>query len=129
MRSIKNRSGLALGAIVALIAGLFGGIPAQAANESAPVIAPTVGTGNSVLITDAFELVTREGSGQSGGATWSYYIVTSTTSANLKVGLGSTTSSYTDTLATTVSGLIGYVTTAAGEKYLQLSLDENTSNS
>lgn len=127
MRLNRNRSGLALGAVVALIAGLFGVSPAQAANESAPVITPTVGTGYSILITDGFELSTRLGSGQAGSGTWSYYIVTSTTSADLVVGMGTTTSSYTNTLINTVSGLIGYKETTAGQKYLKLSLANKTS--
>jgi len=132
MRSLKNRSGLALGAIVALVASLFGSIPAaQAANETAPVIIPTVGTGNSVLITDDFQLITRQGSGQAGTNTWSYHIVVSTNSANLQVGLGdvtaSTASDYTDTALNSISALVGWKETSAANTKLRLSLAGKTS--
>ena len=128
MRKTQNRTGLALGAVIALVAGLFITTPAaQAANESAPVTTATVGTGQSVLITDAFELYTRLGSGQSGSGTWSYEIVASTTSADVVIGIGTTTSSYVNTLINTVSGLIGWQETAAGENYLKVNLANKTS--
>jgi len=128
MRKTQNRTGLALGAVIALISGLFISVPAaQAANESAPVTSATVGTGQSVLITDAFELYTRLGSGQSGSGTWSYEIVASTTSANVVIGMGTTTSSYTDVAINTVSGLIGWHETTANQNYLQVSLNGKTS--
>lgn len=129
MRTNKNRSGLALGSIVALVAGLFTAAPAAvAATETAPVITPTVGTGTAIINSDGFELVTRLGASQGGSGTWSYHIVQSTTSqGSLKVGLGSTTSSYTDTNINSTSATVGWINTAAGQKFLKLSLAGATS--
>ena len=132
MRSKEKRSGLALGAVVALLAGLFGGVPAaQAANENAPVITPTVGTGYGVLVTDDFQLFTRLGSGQAGSDTWSYEISKSTTSANLIVEMGpagaSTASDYVRASLYSSSALVGWTDSAAIHSQLRLYLDGTTS--
>jgi len=132
MRSKENRSGLALGAVVALIAGLFGGVPAaQAVNENAPVIGPTVGTGYGVLVTDDFQLFTRLGSGQAGSDTWSYQITRSTTSANLMVYMGaagaSTASDYVRASLASESSLVGWTDSAAIHSQLRIYLDGTTS--
>jgi len=68
MQKIKDKSGLALGAIVSLIASLFVGVvgvsPAAAATETAAVITP-IGAGplteNTIVITEPFETFTRYG--------------------------------------------------------------------
>jgi len=133
MRTTKNRSGLAIGAIVALIAGFFGSVPAaSAATETAPVIVPSVGTGNTVLVTDDFVLSTRHGASQASSGTWSYYIEASTTSANLLVATGiasaATASDYTRVNTVSVSGLASYhITTATTQTRLWLKLDGKTS--
>ena len=76
MQKIKDKSGLALGAIVSLIASLFVGVvgvsPASAATETAAVITP-IGAGplteNTIVITEPFETFTRYGSSVVGVAT------------------------------------------------------------
>ena len=76
MQKIKDKSGLALGAIVSLIASLFVGVvgvsPASAATETAAVITP-LGAGplteNTIVITEPFETFTRYGSSVVGVAT------------------------------------------------------------
>jgi len=71
MQEIKRKSGLALGAVLALVASMFVVTPvAQAAPvETAAVISPT-GAGatsaNTMLITEDFELRVRYGTGVSG---------------------------------------------------------------
>jgi len=72
MLQIKNKSGLALGAIVALVGSLFIAAPSQAAPvETAAVLTPTGSdavTANSMLVTEDFELRLRYGSSVIGAA-------------------------------------------------------------
>jgi hypothetical protein len=75
MQKIKDKSGLALGAIVSLIASLFVGVvgvsPAAATNETSAVITP-LGAGplteNTILITEPFETLMRYGTGVAAGS-------------------------------------------------------------
>jgi hypothetical protein len=62
MQKNKNRKGLALGAIFALVASTFASLPAQA-NESAVVVFPTTGleTQTTMLADEAFDLSFRFG--------------------------------------------------------------------
>jgi trimeric autotransporter adhesin len=65
MQINKNRKGLALGAVFALVASLFvASAPAQA-NEDAAVIFPTSGTASqtTMLITEQFDFTLRYGTG------------------------------------------------------------------
>jgi hypothetical protein len=94
MLKIKNKSGLALGAIFALVGSLFTVAPAQAAAvETAAVLTPTGSdavSANSMLVTEDFELRLRYGSsvigatadGSSGSGTISnarvHFLVNST---------------------------------------------------
>ena len=71
MQKIKSKTGLALGAIIALVGSMFAvTVPAQAAPvESAAVISPTgagADSANEMLITERFELRVRYGSGVIG---------------------------------------------------------------
>jgi len=70
MLKIKNKSGLALGAIFALVGTLFTVAPAQAAPvETAAVLTPTGSdavSANSMLVTEDFELRLRYGSSVTG---------------------------------------------------------------
>ena len=72
MLKIKNKSGLALGAIFALVGTLFTVAPAQAAPvETAAVLTPTgsdAASANTMLITEDFELRLRYGSSATGAA-------------------------------------------------------------
>ena len=72
MLQIKNKTGLALGAIVALVGSLFIAVPSQAAPvETAAVLTPTGSdavTANSMLVTEDFELRLRYGSSVIGAA-------------------------------------------------------------
>ena len=77
MQKNKNRHGLALGAVFAMVASLLVTSPAQAADETTAVIYPTTGlaTQTTILGTEAFDLSIRFGTGV--GA--SYRDLTSTT--------------------------------------------------
>ena len=65
MQTFKNRKGLALGAVFALVASLFVGTAPAQANESSVVIAPNGGTATqtTMLITEEFDLGFRFGTG------------------------------------------------------------------
>lgn len=56
MQLVKNRKGLALGAIVSLVASLFGVSPANAVTSNNLTIAPSAGTSLVGLVTDDFAL-------------------------------------------------------------------------
>ena len=56
-----TRRGLALGAAVSLLASLFVSAPAAQADEAGVVVAPFVGTSDTMLITEEFVLKTRLG--------------------------------------------------------------------
>jgi adhesin/invasin len=56
-----TRRGLALGAAFSLLASLFVSAPAAQADESGVVVAPFVGTSDTMLITEEFVLKTRLG--------------------------------------------------------------------
>jgi hypothetical protein len=58
-----TRRGLALGAAFSLVASLFGAAPAALADETSVVVAPMVGTSNTMLITEDFVVKTRMGTG------------------------------------------------------------------
>ena len=126
MQKNKNRSGLAIAVVSALFASLFGAVPAaQAANEAAPVITVVGADATQVqmLHGESMQLFTRDGSSEAGTpGTWSYHIVSSSTSGMI-VKKGSTTSSLTQVNLNTVSADVsGWINTATGESYLDLSV-------
>ena len=65
MQINKNRKGLALSAVFALVASLFAGLAPAQANESAAVVYPAVGTETqtSTFITEEYDLKLRFGTG------------------------------------------------------------------
>jgi len=72
MQKIKEKSGLALGLIVALVSSVFGVVPSASAApvETAAVIAPTgagASTANTMIHTETFEMRLRYGTSVAGG--------------------------------------------------------------
>jgi hypothetical protein len=97
-----TRRGLALGAAFSLVASLFVSAPAAQADEAGVVVAPFVGTSNTMLITEEFVLKTRLGLN-----------VTSTRIDNLKY-LVEKPAGYNLTVSNTVSAVMtGQTVTAA----------------
>ena len=148
MQKIKDKSGLALGAIVSLIASLFVGVvgvsPASAANESAAVITP-LGAGplteNTIIITEPFETLTRYGTGVASGsgndprANYSlhYSISSESETLNIIASAASNFGSETHLTGTSISAgttpATGYVTVPSASPYVAFSFPAATSTS
>jgi hypothetical protein len=98
MQTVKNRKGLALGAIFGLVASLFVSTPASAATANNLTLAPSAGTSLVGLVTDDFALqVTLDASVASsvGYTKLKYKVTHDSTNYNLLV-----TTSNTATVAT-----------------------------
>ena len=148
MQKIKDKSGLALGAIVSLIASLFVGVvgtaPAAAATETSAVITP-LGAGplteNTILITEPFETLTRYGTGVAAGsgtyprANYSLHYSISSESETLNIisAAASNFSSETHLTGTSISAgttpATGYVTVDSASPYVAFSFPAATSMS
>ena len=132
MQENKNRKGLALSAILALVASLFGVAPAAQSNENALVIyAEDAGaaSANSMVHGEAFETVIRIGTGVSNPTSnFGISYVIDSASAAVKIerdddgtyGAGDadiTATSYSDTAAND-----GYATFTSASPYVRFSL-------
>ena len=145
MQKIKNKSGLALTAIVALLSTLVGVAPAQANVETAAVLTPTGAgaiTANQMLITEAFDLRLRYGTGVVGaqaadsasgtvGNALIHYVVSSTSGVVIE-SAGDVGGTYANRVGTSVSAttaLDGYVAIPSTSAFVAISIPGMTSMS
>ena len=148
MQKIKDKSGLALGAIVSLIASLFVGVvgvsPASAATETSAVITP-LGAGplteNTIIITEPFETLTRYGTGVAAGsgtyprANYSLHYSISSESETLNI-ISAAASDFTsethltgESISAGTTPATGYVTVVSTSPYVAFSFPAATSMS
>jgi len=127
MQKFKNRSGLALGASLALVGSLLS-VPSAFASETAVVVAPNGGTSaqNSMIHTEPFELFVRYGSSVADtSGNFSYRYSVSSTSANVAIETATNpTGTWTAlTGATSVSAGVGEQRgVTSGSAYVRFSL-------
>jgi hypothetical protein len=131
MQKNKNRSGLALSVVAALLGTIFAGVTPAQALETAPVTVPLGGTASQsqILHGEEFELTTRLGASMADRTSkWAYKIeVSSTSPVSLSAGTAALgfENVISDTISAGVSGF--YQTTTSAATTLKVSLKGTTS--